>query len=231
MKQHDIILLRKSGDPLVPDRNLNTEFLKRMKIQSGMYYYNALYQGKPTNKGSGYFDSQYYKYYKDVPKDIVYSLISVDCAEEDKSSSDYSVLQYWVETKTGYYLIDQSRGKWNFPTLEKNTLQFCEKYKSNKVVIEAKSSGKALYQNLKHHTKLPVIGENPTISKKERVGQIIGQIESGNVYFPENVKWMFDFLTELDDFPNGNHDDQVDCLSQAIKYLVFSRRIIKIRSL
>lgn len=225
------IKIRNKGDCLIPDGHLNHKFLQKMKKQSGIYYFEALYQGNPSSKGSGLFEEEYFKYWKELPKNIKYKLISIDCAEETKSESDFSCLQYWIESDKGYYLIDQLRGKWKFPLLEKNTKLFCEKHRTNKILIEAKSNGTALYQNLKQNTKLPLEAIKPIMNKEIRVSQIIGQIETGNVYFPDSAIWMYDFIKELSDFPTGKHDDQVDPLSQALNYLIFKRKIIRVRNL
>jgi predicted phage terminase large subunit-like protein len=228
-KKQDTILVRKEGDPLLPKGILNKEFLETQKRQAGMYYFNALYQGEPTSEGSGYFKIEMFNYYTELNKDISYKLISVDCAEETKAQSDYSCMQYWIESRKGFYLVDSVRGKWKFPELEKQVILFCNKILAHKVVIEAKSNGTALYQNLKQKTKLPVHQEKPTLNKEERVNQILGQFESGNVYFPEKAKWLFDYTKELLDFPIGEHDDQVDATTQALQYLTFKKKIFNIR--
>lgn len=228
------IKVRSPGDPLIPDGLLNTKFLEKMKRQSGRYYFEALYQGNPTAKGAGYFDEETFRYYKSAPKGIKHSVITVDAAEEDKASSDYSVLQYWTETEASYNLINCVRGKWKFPQLQTEVISFYNKYKPNRVVIEPKSNGKALIQNLKHMGKIPVIPVDPKfmrLSKQERTNQIIGQVESGNVLFPEDVAWLWDFKSEVLDFDNGEHDDQVDAMVHAIYYLVYKKKLRRIRSL
>ena len=40
------------------------------------------------------------------------------------------------------------------------------------------------------------------------------KIEAGRVYLPEDAPWLGEFLSELLAFPNGQHDDQVDSVSQ-----------------
>ena len=50
---------------------------------------------------------------------------------------------------------------------------------------------------------------------------MLGYIESGFVYLPENAPWLADFLAECESFSADGghmHDDQVDPMVDAIKY-------------
>ena len=226
-------MVRRKGDPLQPNGLICKSFIERTKRLSGIYYYEALYQGNPTAKGAGYFDEQYFRYYKELPMKTTYKVIAADCAEEEKARNDPSCFQYWVETKTGFYLADMITGKWKFPQLVQNAKMFAGKHKCNRFVIEPKSNGAALFQTLQHDTKIPVEKVDPKflqLSKPERVNQIIGHVETGNVLFPEEAPWLWEFQKQLLDFDKGEHDDQVDALVHALYYMIFRKRIIRIRS-
>ena len=56
-----------------------------------------------------------------------------------------------------------------------------------------------------------------------RVQAILGAIESGNVHLPEDRRFTADFIDECSSFPNAAHDDQVDCMSQALNRLIYQR--------
>jgi predicted phage terminase large subunit-like protein len=43
------------------------------------------------------------------------------------------------------------------------------------------------------------------------------------VHLPENAPWLGEFLTELLAFPKGRHDDQVDSVSQFLKWAAVRR--------
>ncbi len=45
------------------------------------------------------------------------------------------------------------------------------------------------------------------------------KIEAGHVHLPKSAPWLGEFLTELLSFPNGRHDDQVDSVSQFLRWL------------
>jgi predicted phage terminase large subunit-like protein len=47
------------------------------------------------------------------------------------------------------------------------------------------------------------------------------KFEAGHVYFPRNAPFLADLEAELLTFPQGEHDDQVDCLTQALAFKAF----------
>ncbi len=44
------------------------------------------------------------------------------------------------------------------------------------------------------------------------------KIEAGQVFLPKDAPWLGVFLDELLAFPKGRHDDQVDSVSQFLKW-------------
>lgn len=80
--------------------------------------------------------------------------------------------------------------------------------------VEPKASGKSVVQVVKRETALNVKeGIAPKESKISRVNNISGTLEVGRVHLPEGMVWTIDFLEECAKFPNGAHDDRVDCLT------------------
>jgi predicted phage terminase large subunit-like protein len=64
-----------------------------------------------------------------------------------------------------------------------------------------------------------------TGDKETRAKPVSAQAEAGNVKIVRGL-WNQDFLRELENFPQGNHDDQVDALSGAYEHLATYRKII-----
>ena len=48
----------------------------------------------------------------------------------------------------------------------------------------------------------------------DRLIAVLPSIERGHVLVPKSAPWLDAFRSELQAFPNGIHDDQVDSLSQ-----------------
>ena len=63
------------------------------------------------------------------------------------------------------------------------------------------------------------IGIKPEGSKVDRMAAQAAKIEAGHVHLPNGAPWLGEFLTELLSFPNGRHDDQVDSVSQFLRWL------------
>jgi len=72
-----------------------------------------------------------------------------------------------------------------------------------------------------HHTK----GYRPTGDKVARAMPWLGQAEAGNVKLVRGP-WNEAFLDEVENFPLGDHDDQVDAVSGAMQMLMKAPGII-----
>ena len=58
-----------------------------------------------------------------------------------------------------------------------------------------------------------------TTDKTARLLAQSPKFESSQVILPREAPWLGAFLNELLAFPNARYDDQVDSMSQALKYL------------
>lgn len=68
----------------------------------------------------------------------------------------------------------------------------------------------------------PVRGDRHTGSKIERANPLSSQAEAGNIRLVRGP-WISAFLDELEAFPNGPHDDQIDAFSGAFDQLAVGR--------
>jgi predicted phage terminase large subunit-like protein len=142
---------------------------------------------------------------------------SWDCSFKGLETSDYVVGQVWGRTGSSFLLLDQVRGKMDFPTTVKTIREQSRLWPSSAVLIEDKANGSAVIQMLAH--EIPgMIPVNPEGGKVTRAQGISPLIEAGNVYLPHPsyMPWVADFLEECSSFPNGAHDDQVDAMTQML---------------
>ena len=63
---------------------------------------------------------------------------------------------------------------------------------------------------------------SPKANNTMRMSEQSAKIESGSVHLPVNALWLGELKREALSFPQGAHDDQIDALSQALRYV--SRR-------
>ena len=81
--------------------------------------------------------------------------------------------------------------------------------------VEDKVSGTGLIQTLRREG-VPVIPVQRNKDKISRGHDASPFIESGNVSLPEDAPWLSDFLAEVESFPTGAYDDQLDPMLDAI---------------
>jgi predicted phage terminase large subunit-like protein len=67
------------------------------------------------------------------------------------------------------------------------------------------------------------IGQKPEGSKTDRMVAQSAKIEAGHVHLPREADWLDGFLLEMLAFPHGRHDDQVDSVSQYLKWAATRR--------
>ena len=72
-------------------------------------------------------------------------------------------------------------------------------------------------------------GWTPKGTKEVRLANASSLIEQGKVWLPETKPWIDGFISELQAFPAGSYDDQVDAMTQAIGfYQLYLRSRLKV---
>lgn len=151
-----------------------------------------------------------------LPEDFDEILISVDCAFKDKASSSYVDIAAWGKRGPDRYLLDKIRGKWSFTKTLARLMAFCLMWpKARKKLVEAKANGIAIEDVLRAEISGILLRE-PKGSKEARAHAVSPQQESGHIYLKDGAPWLADYVSELQAFPNGSNDDQVDTTTQAL---------------
>ncbi len=185
---------------------------------AGSRAFTALYQGSPTAAEGNIFNRQWWKYYREKPN-FTRVIHSWDTAFKDKTQNDYSVCSVWGQTPNGFYLIDLWRKKVEFPELKRALISLYNRDHPAAVYVEDKASGQSLIPEIKRETTIPILPIKVDSDKVLRANAVTPLIEAGKVYLPESAPWLHDFIEELSSFPNGEHDDQVDSLTQGLAQL------------
>lgn len=165
------------------------------------------------------FDRSWWKYYEELPMNYLRKIQSWDTAFKKKKENDYNVCTTWIQTETGFYLVDMFRSRMTYPELKRQAVLEYEKHMPDEILIEDKASGQSLCQDLMDSTTLPIKPIQVDIDKIARANAASPMIESGNVHLPKKAPWLTTLLNEAADFPNGEFDDIVDSISQAINHL------------
>lgn len=223
------VLGRKEGEALWPDRYPKSKLLE-LKNDLGSYWWAAMYQQRPTPEGGGIIKREWWKYYSVAPAKIRQSFWSWDTASKTGEENDYSVGQLWAVCDNGYYLLKVVRDRMEYPDLKRAIVNHFNANPSNGVLIEDKTSGQSVIQDLKRDTRLPIIAIEPIKDKVTRCHIASPTIEAGKCFIPENEKWVADYIDEMTHFPKASHDDQVDSTTQFLNY-ISNRQAINPRTL
>jgi predicted phage terminase large subunit-like protein len=220
---------RTPGEALCPERFDETA-LAKINNRIGSYYWSALYQQRPTPAEGGTIKRGWWKYYDRAPETFTFICQSWDMAFKDTDTSDYVVGQVWGVNGPNAYLLDQVRGRMDFPTTVMAVKAMTAKWpKANVTLVEDAANGVAVIQSLRQKCAA-IVPVKPLGGKESRAAAIAPLIESGNVFLPvpEIARWVGDFVEEASAFPNGTNDDQVDAMTQALaKLSPMMRRVVE----
>lgn len=211
------------GDPLWPEFGFDLKRIEKIKQDVGSYVFNALYQQRPSPAEGAMLKRDWWKFYRGDPKDIKCDeqLQSWDCTFKDSDGSDFVVGQVWGRKGADKYLLDQVRGRMDITATMQAITTLSNKWpRTTLKLIEDKANGPAVIQMLRRKVS-GLVPVNPEGGKVARASAVAPEIESGNVYLPEDAPWVHDFIEECAAFPKGAHDDQVDTMSQALNRLQY----------
>jgi len=218
---------RRQGEPLFPELK-SLDFLIAQKEKMANHSWESLYQQSPTVQGGELIRGEWFGSYRLDAIQPIDIILFADTAQKTGERNDYSVVQAWGKHEGRIYLLDQIRGKWESPELLRRARDFWGKWSergAKKIMIEDKSSGTGLIQQLKTHYRIPVFGIQRAVDKLTRVQDALPHIECGNVMLPSDAPWVSDFIAECEAFTADNshaHDDQIDPMCDAIKTLLQS---------
>ena len=204
---------------------LSDGYLEDQRMAMGTAAFSAQYQQTPVPAGGGYIDTSLFQRYDTLHKVCDTRFLSIDAASGSDSGS-YSVIQVWQITDGRLYLVDSGRARWSFPDLKRQAIGAFEKFKADFYLIEFASSGAALAEELSEcyprETRRAVVQHyKPKESKEIRMDRALVAIEGSKVFLPQERNWLPDLLGELQAFPYGDYNDQVDALSQAVWFFAY----------
>lgn len=216
--------VREQGEVLQPER-FSPKVINNLKEELGSYVFSGQYQQRPVPVGGGMFKESWFPRYKEVP--LANRIVqSWDTAGKGEATSAYSVCHTFAECDDGYYLLHVLRARLAYPELKRTIESMAIAHKADVVLIEDKSSGEAVIQDLRASTKLPILAINPVGDKEARAAAVSALCEAGKVLLPERAPWLPDWQMEIQNFPKSDFRDQVDSFSQALRWMKESRNAI-----
>ena len=226
---------RELGVPLWPER-YDTDALAATRQAIGPQEWAGLYQQRPSPVGGSVFLQQDFRYFRTdhdsethvlatpagplhVPQAACHRFCTVDTASTLRERSDYTATATWAVTPDrDLLLLDMQRVRVESPDITPLLVQVNARWQPGYIGVE----GKSVFQAARR-AGLPVRELKADTDKWTRAQPAAARLSAGSVYFPAAAPWLADFQDELVTFPNGAHDDQVDCLSYAALEVVRGR--------
>ena len=203
--------LRQPGEALHPERESVVEY-EAMRRRIGLYNFSSQYQQRPIPISGNLVKREWLRFYDDKPRQFARIVQSWDTAAKTSELNDYSVCTTWGVDRDNFYLIDVFRRRLNYPELKRAIVSQANIFDANQIVIEDKSSGTQLIQDLNNDRVRKVIEYKPPpgADKVMRLHACSDRFENGRVLLPRSAPWLDEYILELIGFPGTKHDDQVE---------------------
>lgn len=215
------VLGRKFGQALCPELGRDEKWWENFSLSyqnsDGSRAMNALYYGRPSNDEGGIFKRKWFENNMyDILPPIAYKVISIDATFKDTKKSDFVAIQVWGKTGQDCFLIDKEKKRMGFVDTVAKIKEIIARHEDyTKILIEDKANGSAIIDSLRQSYRA-VIPIEPYGSKESRAQAVSPLAEAGNVHIRSEHSSV---IEEAVDFPNSDHDDEVDAMTQALNEL------------
>ena len=211
-----------SGNPLWP-QFWSLEELTALKEELPVHKWMAQYMQAPTGAEGALIEREWWKEWEhDKPPRCDYIIQSWDTAFNKGTRNDFSacitlgIFHPEDEPHPQIILLDAFKERMEFPELKAKALELYKEYEPDCCIIEAKAAGTPLLQELRSigiplQDYTPVRGND----KITRVNAVADLFASGMVWAPQ-TRWAEEVIEEFASFPQGEHDDLVDSMTQAL---------------
>lgn len=214
------------------------EKLKQIRAESGKIIFNMQYQNDTELAKGKIFKAKYFKYYEEYKLDYdfqtakvrvkneegidrwikvrVYMGADLAISESENSNNDYFVLMMiGVDDDRNVYVLEYVKERLSFNEQLNTIIQYGRnKYPMvERVGVETVSYQKALAQELRRLSLLPIININTSKDKVTRAMRRSANFENGKVFFREGMDDLEECLLL---FPEVDHDDLFDGLDFAM---------------
>ena len=209
--------------PLWPEF-FDLEALLRTKSSMPTFQWNAQYQQQPTAEEASIVKREWWRIWADDdPPECEYIIMSLDAAAEKHNRADYTSLTTWgvffneEEEMHNLILLNAIKERMEFPELKELAVQEYHDWEPDAFIVEKKSSGSALYQEMRR-MDLPVQEYTPhrgSGDKMARLNSVADIIRSELCWVPPK-RWAEELVEEIAGFPFMSNDDQVDSTVMAL---------------
>jgi len=199
----------------------DAEAVLRLKKRLGELNYAGQAQQRPAPKGGLLFKRESFQYFRlaDMPLSATFSCLSIDCTFKDQSTNDFVALEILGKKAAQFFVYDSVLEHADLENTIRLALQMLKKWERiNAVLVEGKANGPEVIKALRK--VLPNVLEiNPKSSKYERAQATNIYYQAGSVFHLEGASWLDRKELNLEQFPKGRNDDDVDSTTQGLLWL------------
>jgi len=213
-------LHRKVGETLCPELGFDAQKIMEIRKNIGEKLFQALYQGHPFIDGGEIFSRKMIQFYTKATLPERFDEVVMSCDLSfggKKQTNDPCAIQIWGRNGANHYLLKRIKKRLTFnemcDTIKIVSATFPQ---CRKKIVEKKANGQAVIDALNN-----VIGGfeayDPKMNDKQsRANSVTPYLESGNVFLPDSTidPTIEEMVDEMMKFPNGEHDDEVDAMTQ-----------------
>ena len=214
-------LARKVGEALWPER-FNVKALESVRQQQGSYSFNALYQQRPVARDGNVFRREWFTNIVSRPPSGLSWARGYDLAVSTHSKADYTAsFRCAFDDEGNLYIADGFRRRIEYPEQRRYVIERLRSEDNTVHGIEKALHGQALVQDLRKESTLRGRSLQAIAVDKDKFTRAMSWsplAEEGRVRLVQGT-WIDSFVDEICGFPDGEHDDQVDAVSLAVRML------------
>lgn len=156
-----------------------------------------------------------------LPEEFDVEIDSWDATFKRTEKSDFVAGLHMGRLRAGIYITDRVNARMDFPETVEAVRRWRQLRSSTAAtLVEDKANGPAIISTLQHEI-LGMLPIDPEGDKQMRMDATSPLIKAGNVYLPHPAlyPWVNVFIEWVAAFPNAEFDDDVDALSQGLRFL------------
>ena len=212
------------------------DIASKQKQAVGTYTWETQYNQEPIKLEGNIIHTNKFKTYDTKTKhDFYLKLTSWDTAFKKGQKNDYSVgIDFGVKIENDKILIfirNIYRQRAESPELKRDIRTLKNLFLPDKIIMEDKASAQTIIPVMQRYDgiNVPIYIEpiQPVGDKEARANSVAPIIDAGVIYVPEYADWLPDFITECEEFPDGDHDDQVDAFTQGVLAIINDTGMMK----
>jgi predicted phage terminase large subunit-like protein len=202
--------------------------LDEFKTKLGSFAYAAQFQQRPVPREGGMLKYDWFQRYTIAPAHFELIVQSWDTAQKAKELSAPWVCSTWGILQGKYYLLNIFRKQMGYPEGKKIAKQMLLDWEPVVTLIEDKSTGSSLIQELQlegvdvgvgRPRYFNILAIEPDADKLTRISTESPAIEAGRVFLPVYADWLSVYEGEMTSIPNAVTMDQCDSTSQFLKWV------------